>query len=236
MHSRSRGAMRPKGCVRCASPENRGRREDRVRAAPAVPCAIGNRNGAHEHTGSAESIRPSLRNGFTAYNVLSPVIGLDCHRRRRKLLSANLTPGSGRQDHTTSPSASVPFVKSTSTSTAPQPHVRDDRDTPLLSGRDGKACKDDLPVDASAIFLVDGSRQQFADLPVELATSAAREQPLMPIAAAGLFPIEIAAVTLIAQKSSAGGLDRPAQPGEERRNVFAYHDRDQRPGQSQVVL
>jgi hypothetical protein len=30
---------------------------------------------AHEHTGPAESIRPSLRNGFTAYNVLSPENG-----------------------------------------------------------------------------------------------------------------------------------------------------------------
>jgi hypothetical protein len=30
---------------------------------------------AHEHTGSAEAFRPSLRNGFTAYFVLSPVIG-----------------------------------------------------------------------------------------------------------------------------------------------------------------
>ena len=30
---------------------------------------------AHEHTGSAEAFRPSLRNGFTAYFVLSPVNG-----------------------------------------------------------------------------------------------------------------------------------------------------------------
>jgi hypothetical protein len=30
---------------------------------------------AHEHTGSAEAIRHSLRNGFTAYSELSPVIG-----------------------------------------------------------------------------------------------------------------------------------------------------------------
>jgi hypothetical protein len=37
--------------------------------------------GAHEHTGSAETLRPSLRNGFTAYFVLSPVRpGLVCHR------------------------------------------------------------------------------------------------------------------------------------------------------------
>jgi hypothetical protein len=45
----------------------RGRREDRVRAAPAVSCAMGSKEDAHEHTGSAETLRPSLRNGFTAY-------------------------------------------------------------------------------------------------------------------------------------------------------------------------
>jgi hypothetical protein len=45
----------------------RGRGEDRVRAAPEVSCAkVANRN-AHEHTGSAEAVRPSLRDGFTAY-------------------------------------------------------------------------------------------------------------------------------------------------------------------------
>ena len=38
---------------------------------------------AHEHTGSAEAVRPSLRNGFTAYSVLSPATGLSCHRRQR---------------------------------------------------------------------------------------------------------------------------------------------------------
>jgi hypothetical protein len=53
--------------------ENRGRREDRVRAAPAVSRAICTNKSAHEHTGSAETLRPSLRNGFTAYIVLSPV-------------------------------------------------------------------------------------------------------------------------------------------------------------------
>ena len=30
------------------------------------------KNGAHEHTGSAENIRHSLRNGFTAYIALTP--------------------------------------------------------------------------------------------------------------------------------------------------------------------
>jgi hypothetical protein len=41
-----------------------------------------------------------------------------------------LTPASGRQDHTPSPSASVPFVIGTSASTA-SPRVRDDREPPL---------------------------------------------------------------------------------------------------------
>ena len=36
--------------------------------------------GAHEHTGAAETLRHPLRNGFTAYFVLSPVSGLVCHR------------------------------------------------------------------------------------------------------------------------------------------------------------
>jgi len=55
--------------------KERGCREDRVRAAPAVSCATCTEEHAHEHTGSAESIRPSLRNGVTVYNALSPVNG-----------------------------------------------------------------------------------------------------------------------------------------------------------------
>ena len=46
-----------------------------MRAAPEVSCAVYPKKGAHEHTGAAENIRHSLRNGFTAYNVLSPENG-----------------------------------------------------------------------------------------------------------------------------------------------------------------
>src|SRR6266700_3587098 len=65
-------------CARVVQPflalfANRGRREDRVRAAPAVSRAVDTNKSAHEHTGSAETLRPSLRNGFTVYIVLSPV-------------------------------------------------------------------------------------------------------------------------------------------------------------------
>jgi hypothetical protein len=86
--SRSRGAMRPEFCIRCPFSKQRGRREDRVRAAPAVSCARCTSKNAHEHTGSAEAFRPSPRNGFTAYNVLSPVTGLSCHRRSREALAS----------------------------------------------------------------------------------------------------------------------------------------------------
>jgi len=42
-----------------------------------------------------------------------------------------LTPASRRQDHTTSPSTSAPFVKGAFASTASRANVRDDRETPL---------------------------------------------------------------------------------------------------------
>jgi hypothetical protein len=51
-----------------------GRREDRVRAAPAVSRAKAEKS-AHEHTGSAEAVRPSLRDGVTVYLALSSVTG-----------------------------------------------------------------------------------------------------------------------------------------------------------------
>src|SRR5665213_2443480 len=61
-------------------------------------------------TGSPDSTRHSLHNGFTVSFVLSPVTGLLSPSPARSLLLANLTPAPGRQDHTTSPSASARFV------------------------------------------------------------------------------------------------------------------------------
>src|SRR4051812_15615567 len=75
MTSRSRGALRPRFCWRTSRLLLRGRREDRVLAAPAVSRAICANKTAHEHTGQRETLRPSLRNGFTAYNVLFPENG-----------------------------------------------------------------------------------------------------------------------------------------------------------------
>ena len=52
---------------------------------------------AHEHTGSAEAVRPSLRNGFTTYFVLSPVrpgLFVTVIPKKREL-PRNLTPAIG---------------------------------------------------------------------------------------------------------------------------------------------
>src|ERR1700754_1043058 len=92
-----------------APPGNRGRRECRVRAAPAVSCALlAQQKTAHEHTGERRTLRHPLRNGFTTYIALSLVSGLvvTIAREKRELLT-NLAPASRRQDHTTSPYALV---------------------------------------------------------------------------------------------------------------------------------
>jgi len=125
----SRGAFRPSFAMLVPPSPNRGRRECRAPGAPAAArvVVVNTRVSHHGHTGNA---RHSPRDGFTAYFVLSPVIGLFCHRRLR-IESANLTPASRRQDHTTSPSAFAPFVKGAFASTASRANVRDDRETPL---------------------------------------------------------------------------------------------------------
>jgi hypothetical protein len=89
-------------------------------------------------TGSPDSTRHSLHNGFTVSFVLSPVTGFIATVAARKTFPHNLTPASGRQDHTTSPSASAPLVFARCPRPShPVPNVRDDRETPLW--RDGMA-------------------------------------------------------------------------------------------------
>ena len=77
---------------------------------------------------------------LTVSFVLSLVTGLSCHHHPQEaLLLKNLTPASGRQDHTTSPSARIALSSvAQPASIASQPYVRDDRETPLCVGRDGE--------------------------------------------------------------------------------------------------
>ena len=96
--------------------KTRGSRECRVRAAPAVSCASCTKKCAHEHTGSAEAIRHSLRNGFTAYAALSPATNSSCHRRCRldgssirsdRCRHRQLGTSNGCRDHTVLPYAAT---------------------------------------------------------------------------------------------------------------------------------
>ena len=181
MPARSRGPTRPSCAWSLAPSGMRGRREDRVRAAPAVSCAMGTKKCAHEHTGPAESIRPSLRNGLTAYGALSPETNSSCLRHRRidgfanpvglAKTSADLTPATGARttrfcctlQHRSSAAPPIahrqkPALQSVSAQRAlPRPphslpNVRDDRDTPLLAGWERAGCRADLGRARRSIF------------------------------------------------------------------------------------
>jgi len=96
------------------------------------------------------------------------VTGLFCHRRSRGSFHKNLTPASGRQDHTTSPSAEASLVLRHCRVHRIPPNVRDDGQRPSL-GRDGGSCRSDLPDGLSEIFLqmgLDSKSPTAADLPV----------------------------------------------------------------------
>jgi hypothetical protein len=96
--------------------------------------------------------------------VLSPAIGLFCHRRRRKFISADLTPASRRQDHTSSPSATGAYVYPAFASTASRTNVCDVRNAPH-SGRDGGICTPDFVSEKQKYFFNRGwTRQKHAPL------------------------------------------------------------------------
>ena len=115
-----------------------GSRESRVPVAPAASRVEKTRELDHRFTGHPAS----LRNGFNGFlRALPGDRALLSPSSLRSLPLKNLTPASGRQNHTTSPSAASPFVRAPSArddaaaSTASRTNVRDDRDTPL--SRDG---------------------------------------------------------------------------------------------------
>jgi hypothetical protein len=134
----SRGAMRPSFASIATLDKKRAQGKPGARCTRGLVCKHAQKN-AHEHTGSAEASRPSLRNGLRL-TPRSPVTGLSCHRHPREvLLPANLTPASGCQDHTASPSARVALVSRNARVHRIPPHVRDDREPPLSSGETGGA-------------------------------------------------------------------------------------------------
>src|SRR5215216_4037553 len=124
-------------CPRFASSlallENRGRREDRVPAAPAVSRAICANKTAHEHTGQRE------HSGLPCAMALRLT---SCSPRRTALLPpsptlliASLTPAPRRPNHTTSPYASGAYVYRAFCVHRISPHVRDVRERPSSAVR-----------------------------------------------------------------------------------------------------
>ena len=138
----------------------------RAQGRPGARCTRGlvcnsARECAHEHTGSAETLRHSLRNGFTDYFVLSPAIRICLSPSPRGLKARprpvgpaspprDLTPTqrlSGPHDftvrssavrlhavrfaHGVDPALRPTFAPDAAASTASPPRVSDDPDTPL---------------------------------------------------------------------------------------------------------
>src|SRR6202166_3878516 len=100
--------------------------ELRAQGMPGDRCAPRSRvqdvvESAHEHTGHTGITRHSPRNGFNGYFVISPVLRA-FWPPSPALLSANLTPASGCQDHTTSHvRRKTPSSEAQPTSTASRP-------------------------------------------------------------------------------------------------------------------
>src|SRR5829696_2310043 len=92
--------------IRCPS-ANRGRRECRVHAAPAVSCAKSCAFGAHEHTGQRKHSDIPCATALRLIRALPGGAGLLSPSPLRSLLLKRLTPASRRQDHTTWPYASA---------------------------------------------------------------------------------------------------------------------------------
>jgi hypothetical protein len=102
---------------------------------------------------SAEAVRPSLRNGFTAYIVLSPArLGLfvTVAPKKRELL-ANLTPAIGASGpHDFAVRFSHARQSQLSRPSLPDPRFVTNAHTPLLVGRDGARSEADLPSRSSS--------------------------------------------------------------------------------------
>jgi hypothetical protein len=123
-------------CLDVASPG-----EQRAQGMPGAQCARSlacKMKKAHEHShhGHTENTRHSPRNGFNGFLRALPGDRACLPPSPAEGFSANLTPASGRQDHTTSPSAlSVLRLEAPKRPPHPAPNVRDDRANAPLEGR-----------------------------------------------------------------------------------------------------
>ena len=123
--------------------------------------------------------------------------------------SADLTPAPRRQDHTSSPSASVPFVKDTFASTA-------SRSAPVTiairpsSGARQRGYRTDLGIRKSRIFLQGGLDRKIRSLPVgqislnwfrKFAVARERGRPVGLRSADGTKPAEVVVSNAVNERS-----------------------------------
>jgi hypothetical protein len=116
---------------------------------------------AHElvHHRYCRIIRLSPRNGFTTYSVLSPAIGLSCHRRRLRCGASSPTSRQRRGAKTTRLCRTriSAFVSCANPRPShPAPNVRDDRETPLMWARDVFDSASDFSARSTAAHWHDG--------------------------------------------------------------------------------
>jgi len=182
------------------------------------------RRSAHEHTGTDGAIRHSLRNGFTAYAVLSPATNSSCHRRQRisgrsssvELISPphNLAPATGvgttrfcrTQQHRSSCALSfthehrpvnIACAPDAAASTATCPNARDDGQRPSEWDRMATIVVLICPTAKAGNFSREGWTGNWGDLPVRHSS--------------GTFPSP--APSVIAGRARSGGLiSAPASP------------------------
>src|SRR5438128_11805720 len=138
MTSRSRGMIRPRFAQKLSALLFGGRREDRVRAAPAVSRANAHGKRRHtsiqvrrEHPGLPCAMALRLTSSSSRRTALLPPSPL------RSLLPKDLTPAPRRPNHTTSPYASGAYVYRAISVHRIPPHVRDDREAPLICRETG---------------------------------------------------------------------------------------------------
>ena len=130
MTSRSRRVFSREVCSLVRLPLKRGRRECRALDAPASRVCNGSGRAHTRSSGHTGFTRHSPRNGLRLISR-SPRRPGSFATVARGVASTNLTPASGCQDHTTSPSASGTLVRSAIRVHRIPPRARDDRETPL---------------------------------------------------------------------------------------------------------
>src|SRR5437868_7399791 len=137
--SPSRGAFRPRLTIHVALSRNQ-----RAQGRPGACCTRGlacdlRKQKCTRAYRAAGTLRPSLRNGFTAYFVLFPENG-SLASVAAQIPLRNLAPAPRRPNHTTSPYASGAYVYRALSVHRISQHVRDDRERPSSAVRRAELC------------------------------------------------------------------------------------------------